>query len=160
MVCRHLILLPLKTNDGSKIQVRRRHILYGIPTQEYPPAHRLKYLTSYLDTTRINAYIVESRQDLIRASSSVSHARRLSYMRSHQRLMETHPSVTGIEHYGIMQNPTQCAHTCLSLLFSSETTLKSNHNFLTETYQIYILVSHHRKASSIISQLTAQDNSR
>ena len=31
-VCRHLILSPLKTNDGSKIQVRRRHILYGIPT--------------------------------------------------------------------------------------------------------------------------------
>ena len=31
-VCRHLILLPLKTNDGSKIQVRRCHVLYGIPT--------------------------------------------------------------------------------------------------------------------------------
>jgi hypothetical protein len=56
--------------------------------------------------------------------------------------MEMHPSVTGIEDYGI------------SSLFSSETTLKSNLNFLIETYQIYKLVSHHRKASSIISQLT------
>ena len=36
MVCRHLILPPLKTNDGSKIQVRRRHILNGIPTQRIP----------------------------------------------------------------------------------------------------------------------------
>ncbi len=33
---------------------------------------------------------------------SVSHTRRLSYMHSHTRLMETHPSVTGIKHYGIV----------------------------------------------------------
>jgi hypothetical protein len=27
MVCRHVILSPLKTSDGSKIQVPRRHVL-------------------------------------------------------------------------------------------------------------------------------------
>jgi hypothetical protein len=32
----------------------------------------------------------------------VSHAHRLSYMCSHTRLMETHPSVTGNKHYGIV----------------------------------------------------------
>jgi hypothetical protein len=47
IVCRHLILSPLKTNDGSKIQVRRRHLLYGISYVGYPPAHRLKYPTTY-----------------------------------------------------------------------------------------------------------------
>ena len=47
------------------------------------------------------AYIVEPRRELIRDPSSVRHARRLSCKHSHTRLMETHPSVTGIEHYGI-----------------------------------------------------------
>ena len=31
-VCCHLVSWPLKTNDGSDIQVRQRHVLYGIPT--------------------------------------------------------------------------------------------------------------------------------
>ena len=39
--------------------------------------------------------------------------------------------------------------TCLSSLFCSETTLKSNHNFLIETYLICIQVSHHRKACQL-----------
>ncbi len=30
-VCRHPILPPLKTIDGSKIQVRQHHTLYRIP---------------------------------------------------------------------------------------------------------------------------------
>ncbi len=34
-------------NDGSKIQVPQRHVLYGFLHRGYPPAHRLKYLTSY-----------------------------------------------------------------------------------------------------------------
>ncbi len=35
------------TSDGSEIQVRQRHVLYGIPYVGYPPPHRLKYLTNY-----------------------------------------------------------------------------------------------------------------
>ena len=45
--------------------------------------------------------------------------------------------------------------TCLSSLFSSETTLKTNHTFHIESYHTYVLVSHQRKASPIISQLLA-----
>jgi hypothetical protein len=34
-------------SDGSEIQVRWHHVLYGIPYVGYPPPHRLKYLMSY-----------------------------------------------------------------------------------------------------------------
>ena len=77
------------------------------------------------------------RQDLIRDPSSVTFARRLSYMHSHSRLMEILPSVTGIGHQ-IMQRP-YTMHTCLSSIFSSENMLNSNHNFLIESIIIYIL---------------------
>jgi hypothetical protein len=44
------------------------------------------------------------------------HTHRLSCMRSHSRLMETHPSVTGIGHYGIVLNPVHDAHMSLITL--------------------------------------------
>jgi hypothetical protein len=81
----------------------------------------------------------------------VSHTRRLSYMHSHTRLMETHPSVTGIKHYRI---ESYMMRTCLSSLSSSETTLKLIIIFLSNLYHIYILLSYVKIGSSIISQLT------
>jgi hypothetical protein len=49
-------------------------------------------------------------EDLIRDPSTETYARRLSYMQSHSRLMETLPSVTGIGHYGDHVDSTRCAH--------------------------------------------------
>jgi hypothetical protein len=45
----------------------------------------------------------------------------------------------------------------LRVFFGVEKTKLNSHNFLIESYQIYILVSHFGKARSIISLLSAQD---
>jgi hypothetical protein len=58
------------------------------------------------------------RWELIRGPSLVSHARRLSCERSHPRLMKTHPSVAGIEHYQRSRRP-YATCTCLSSFFES-----------------------------------------
>jgi hypothetical protein len=54
----------------------------------------------------------------IRGPSLVSHARRLSCERSHPRLMETYPSVAGIEHYQRSRRP-YAMRTWLSSFFES-----------------------------------------
>ena len=59
------------------------------------------------------------RRELIRGPSLVSHApHRLSCKRSHPRLMETHPSVAGIEHYQRLRGP-YMIRTWLSSFFKS-----------------------------------------
>jgi hypothetical protein len=98
---------------------------------------------------RINVYIVEPRYELIwDRPSTMTHARRYFCIHSHSRLMETHhPSVTGIGHYGIVCNPTWCAH--VSHLFRTEYLLDLIINIISNLLIIYLLISFIKKASKV-----------
>jgi len=88
------------------------------------------------------AYLAEPRWELIWDPSSVSHARRLSYEHSHTRLMETHPSVTGIKHYQRSRRP-YVIRTWLSSLrvfFSVENTFNLSKFSFRNIHTVYLLV--------------------
>jgi len=55
--------------------------------------------------------------------------------------METHPSVTGIEHYGIVYTPTQCAHVSHHSL-EQKTDLIQIIIFLSNLYHLFTIFSH------------------
>ena len=92
--------------DGSEIQVRSNAMSYAeflcriSTTSSIEVTYELLRYYEYL-YTHSGTQIGSHTRLIIKIGShtrpsSVTHARRLSYMQSHSRLMETHPSVTGI----------------------------------------------------------------
>ncbi len=155
-VYRHLILSPLKTNDGSKIQVRGRHVLYGIPMQRISTSSWIEVsyeLLRYYENQRIHSRTqIGARTSLILSEPGTQ---TLLHVQPHKNDGNTSIS----NRYQTLRDRVESytMRTRLSSLFSSETTLKLIIIFLSNHINIYLLLSYVKKASSIISQQSAQD---
>ncbi len=159
MVCRHLILIlsPLKTNDGSKIQVRGCHVLYGIPMQRISTSSWIEVsyeLLRYYENQRIHSRTqIGALTSLILSEPGTQ---TLLHVQPHKIDGNTSISNRYQTLWDCVESYTM--RTCLSSLFSSETTLKLIIIFLSNHINIYLLLSYVKKASSIISQRSAQDS--
>ncbi len=159
-VCCHPILPPLKTVDGSKIQVRQRHvILYGIPTKRISISSSIEVfyeLLRYYEDQRIH-----SRTQIGTLTSLI-----VSELPTQTLLHAQPPKVDGNtsisnRYWSLWDrvDSTRCA--CVpSSFFSLETTLKLVIISLLNHTNIFLPLFYVKKASSIISQQAAQDNAR
>ncbi len=156
-VCRHLILPPLKTNDGSKIQVRRCHVLYGIPMQRISTSSSIE--VSYELLRYYEDQHMHSRTQIGTLLSPI-----VSEPRTQTPLLQAQPPKvdgnTSINnrYWSLWDrvDSTRCA--CVrSSFFSLETTLKLIIISLSNHINIFLPLSYVKKASSIISQQAAQD---
>ena len=156
-VCPHPILPPLKTNDGSKIQVRQCHVLCGIPMQRISTSSLIEVsceLLRYYEDQRVH-----SRTQIgTLMSPIVSEPRTQTLLQAQPPKAEGKASISN-RYWSLWDrvDSTQCA--CVpSSFFSLETTLKLIIMSLSDhTTNIFLPLFYVKKASSIISQQAAQD---
>ncbi len=93
------------TSDGSEIQVRRCHVLDGISYAGYPPpasSVEVSYKILRYHCVRSRTWIGTHTRPI----TSEPCTQTLLRARPHKTDGNMCPSVTGIEHYRIVQNPT------------------------------------------------------
>ena len=161
MVCHHPILPPLKTNDGgSKIQVRRSHVLYEIPTQRISTGSSIE--VSYELLRYYEDQCIHSRTQIGTLTSPI-----ISEPHTQTLLHAQPPKVDGnasiSNRYRSLWlwdhvDSTRCARVPSSF-FSVEITLNLIIISLSNHINIFLPLSYIKKVSSIISQQTAQDKS-